>query len=189
MLAGGLRAILTCVDPRQLDGRFIGREFDARCWRNCPRRSIPAAAAASFIPSATRGRCLQSQFRSASRLRAARRVSLPRLARLRRLVLGPDGLTLVMRRLGWLDSLDLPEEASRTSLISSADMPRWSMACLRAASNSFLRYGTVVPADRHSDRQEENAPDKNKRAVEQLRHSWTSPCVLALRDRGVTPPK
>ncbi len=29
MLAGGLRARLTTVDPRVLDGRFIGREFDA----------------------------------------------------------------------------------------------------------------------------------------------------------------
>ena len=28
MLAGGLRAALTCVDPKQLDGRFVGRWFD-----------------------------------------------------------------------------------------------------------------------------------------------------------------
>lgn len=29
MLAGGLRAVLTCVDPKQIDGRFAGRQFDA----------------------------------------------------------------------------------------------------------------------------------------------------------------
>jgi uncharacterized protein (TIGR00290 family) len=28
MLASGLRAILTCVDPKQLDGEFVGRQFD-----------------------------------------------------------------------------------------------------------------------------------------------------------------
>jgi diphthamide synthase (EF-2-diphthine--ammonia ligase) len=29
MMDAGVRAILTCVDPKQLDGRFVGREFDA----------------------------------------------------------------------------------------------------------------------------------------------------------------
>lgn len=29
MLAVGLRAVVTCVDPKQLDGRFVGRWFDA----------------------------------------------------------------------------------------------------------------------------------------------------------------
>jgi diphthamide synthase (EF-2-diphthine--ammonia ligase) len=28
MLAADLRAVITCVDPKQLDGRFAGREFD-----------------------------------------------------------------------------------------------------------------------------------------------------------------
>ena len=28
MRAGGLRSVITCVDPKQLDGRFAGREFD-----------------------------------------------------------------------------------------------------------------------------------------------------------------
>jgi uncharacterized protein (TIGR00290 family) len=28
MLAGGLRAVLTCVDPKQIDGRFAGRQFE-----------------------------------------------------------------------------------------------------------------------------------------------------------------
>ena len=30
MIAGGLRAHITCVDPRRLDASFAGREFDAR---------------------------------------------------------------------------------------------------------------------------------------------------------------
>jgi uncharacterized protein (TIGR00290 family) len=30
MVAGGLRAHVTCVDPRRLDASFAGREFDAR---------------------------------------------------------------------------------------------------------------------------------------------------------------
>jgi len=29
MVAGGLRAVLTCVDPKQLDARFAGRTYDA----------------------------------------------------------------------------------------------------------------------------------------------------------------
>lgn len=30
MLAGGLRATLTCVDPKQLDPSFVGRQFDGQ---------------------------------------------------------------------------------------------------------------------------------------------------------------
>jgi len=29
ILASGLRAVLTCVDPKQIDGRFAGRQLDA----------------------------------------------------------------------------------------------------------------------------------------------------------------
>jgi uncharacterized protein (TIGR00290 family) len=36
MLASGLRAVLTCVDPRQLPGHFVGREFDARLLAELP---------------------------------------------------------------------------------------------------------------------------------------------------------
>jgi uncharacterized protein (TIGR00290 family) len=28
MITAGVRAVITCVDPRQLDGRFVGRRFD-----------------------------------------------------------------------------------------------------------------------------------------------------------------
>ena len=36
MMAGGLRARLTCVDPRALDRRFAGREFDAALLSELP---------------------------------------------------------------------------------------------------------------------------------------------------------
>jgi uncharacterized protein (TIGR00290 family) len=46
MLAGGLRAYLTCVDPRQLDKAFAGREWDA---------SLLAALPASVDPCGENG--------------------------------------------------------------------------------------------------------------------------------------
>jgi uncharacterized protein (TIGR00290 family) len=36
MLAGGLSAFLTCVDPRKLDCHFAGRRFDAQLLRELP---------------------------------------------------------------------------------------------------------------------------------------------------------
>jgi uncharacterized protein (TIGR00290 family) len=36
MIAGGLRARLTCVDPKALDARFAGREFDAALLAELP---------------------------------------------------------------------------------------------------------------------------------------------------------
>src|ERR1700689_2264033 len=37
MIAGGLRAYLTCVDPRQLERGFAGRRFDAELLADLPR--------------------------------------------------------------------------------------------------------------------------------------------------------
>jgi uncharacterized protein (TIGR00290 family) len=36
MIAGGLRARITCVNPKQLDRRFAGREFDAQLLEELP---------------------------------------------------------------------------------------------------------------------------------------------------------
>lgn len=36
MIASGLRAYITCVDPKQLDRRFVGREFDAQFLADLP---------------------------------------------------------------------------------------------------------------------------------------------------------
>jgi uncharacterized protein (TIGR00290 family) len=48
MLAGGLRAILTCVDPRQLDGGFVGREFDGQLLTELPRSVDPCGERGEF---------------------------------------------------------------------------------------------------------------------------------------------
>jgi diphthamide synthase (EF-2-diphthine--ammonia ligase) len=48
MLAGGLRALLTCVDPRQLAGRFVGREFDADLLADLPDSVDPCGERGEF---------------------------------------------------------------------------------------------------------------------------------------------
>ena len=57
MLDGGVRAVLTCVDPRQLPASFVGRRSTPRCSPTCRPASIRAASAASSTPSARPGRC------------------------------------------------------------------------------------------------------------------------------------
>jgi uncharacterized protein (TIGR00290 family) len=48
MLAGGLRARLTCVDPRQLDARFAGREYDAELLAELPASVDPCGENGEF---------------------------------------------------------------------------------------------------------------------------------------------
>jgi uncharacterized protein (TIGR00290 family) len=48
MVAGGLRARLTCVDPRALDGRFAGREFDAALLAELPASVDPCGERGEF---------------------------------------------------------------------------------------------------------------------------------------------
>jgi len=48
MLAGGLRARLTCVDPRALDARFAGREFDAALLAEIPASVDPCGERGEF---------------------------------------------------------------------------------------------------------------------------------------------
>jgi len=48
MIAGGLRARLTCVDTKQLDGRFAGREFDAALLRDLPASIDPCGERGEF---------------------------------------------------------------------------------------------------------------------------------------------
>jgi uncharacterized protein (TIGR00290 family) len=48
MIAGGLRARLTCVDPRQLDRRFAGREFDAALLAELPQTVDPCGERGEF---------------------------------------------------------------------------------------------------------------------------------------------
>jgi uncharacterized protein (TIGR00290 family) len=48
MIASGLRARLTCVDPRALDRRFIGREFDDRLLDDLPPGVDPCGERGEF---------------------------------------------------------------------------------------------------------------------------------------------
>jgi uncharacterized protein (TIGR00290 family) len=48
MVEAGLRARLTCVDPRQLDARFAGREFDAALLAELPPSVDPCGERGEF---------------------------------------------------------------------------------------------------------------------------------------------
>ncbi len=48
MLAGGLRAVLTCVDCKQLADKFVGREFDAALLAEWPASVDPCGERGEF---------------------------------------------------------------------------------------------------------------------------------------------
>ena len=48
MIDGGLRARLTCVDPRKLDARFAGRGFDAALLAELPASVDPCGERGEF---------------------------------------------------------------------------------------------------------------------------------------------
>ena len=48
MIAGGLDAVLTCVDPRQLDRAFAGRHFDASLLADLPASVDPCGERGEF---------------------------------------------------------------------------------------------------------------------------------------------
>jgi uncharacterized protein (TIGR00290 family) len=48
MLAGGLQAVLTCVDPKQLDRRFAGRSYDATLLSELPPAVDPCGERGEF---------------------------------------------------------------------------------------------------------------------------------------------
>ncbi len=48
MLAAGLRAVITCVDPKQLDGQFIGRWFDVELLADLPLSVDPCGERGEF---------------------------------------------------------------------------------------------------------------------------------------------
>ena len=69
MVAAGLRARLTCVDPAKLPPASPAATSTAGCsrsWPRCTRRSIPAASVASSIPSRTPDRCSRTRSRFAA---------------------------------------------------------------------------------------------------------------------------
>ncbi|HUJ31989.1 MAG TPA: hypothetical protein VLY23_11965 [Candidatus Acidoferrum sp.] len=55
MLAGGLSAWLTCVDPRKLDAKFAGRRFDADLLRELPANVDPCGENGEFHSFANAG--------------------------------------------------------------------------------------------------------------------------------------
>jgi uncharacterized protein (TIGR00290 family) len=55
MIAGGLCAYLTCVDPGQLDPGFAGRQFDAELLAELPRRVDPCGENGEFHTFACAG--------------------------------------------------------------------------------------------------------------------------------------
>ena len=48
MLAGGLRATITCVDPRQLSASFVGRAFDQALLDELPATVDPCGERGEF---------------------------------------------------------------------------------------------------------------------------------------------
>jgi uncharacterized protein (TIGR00290 family) len=48
MIAGGLRAYLTCVNPKKLDGRFVGRAFDEKLLAELPASVDPCGENGEF---------------------------------------------------------------------------------------------------------------------------------------------
>jgi uncharacterized protein (TIGR00290 family) len=55
MLDAGLRAVLTCVDPKQCDARFVGRRFDAALLAELPRGVDPCGERGEFHTFCTEG--------------------------------------------------------------------------------------------------------------------------------------
>ena len=55
MLAGGLSAYLTCVDPRRMDREFVGRRFDADFLREIPVNVDPCGENGEFHSFANAG--------------------------------------------------------------------------------------------------------------------------------------
>ena len=55
MIAGGLRAYLTCVDPRQLERGFAGRRFDRELLAELPRQVDPCGENGEFHTFACAG--------------------------------------------------------------------------------------------------------------------------------------
>lgn len=70
MVDGGLRAILTCVDPEQLDPRFVGRELDHDLLAELPDSVDPCGERGEFHSLAYAG----PMFRHALDVRVGERV-------------------------------------------------------------------------------------------------------------------
>jgi uncharacterized protein (TIGR00290 family) len=63
MVAGGLSAYLTCVDPRQLDRTFAGRRFDRDLLADLPGRVDPCGENGEFHTFANAGPMFSSEMK------------------------------------------------------------------------------------------------------------------------------
>lgn len=63
ILAGGLSAFLTCVDPRKLDRLFVGRRFDAELVRDLPASVDPCGENGEFHTFANAGPMFERDIR------------------------------------------------------------------------------------------------------------------------------
>jgi uncharacterized protein (TIGR00290 family) len=63
MIAGGLRARITCVDPKQLDASFAGREFDAALLADLPPSVDPCGERGEFHTFTVAGPMLAREVR------------------------------------------------------------------------------------------------------------------------------
>ena len=61
MVAGGLKAILTCVDPKQLGEEFLGREFDERLLADLPDGADPCGEKGEFHTFCYSGPAFQAE--------------------------------------------------------------------------------------------------------------------------------
>jgi uncharacterized protein (TIGR00290 family) len=66
MIAAGLRAKLTCVDPKVLDASFAGREFDARLLHDLPAEVDPCGERGEFHSFAYAGPMFRRQIQVAT---------------------------------------------------------------------------------------------------------------------------
>lgn len=65
MLRAGLRAVVTCVDPKQSQSAPSAVSMTSGSCKRCRPRWTRAENAANFTPSAVKGRCSPEKFRSA----------------------------------------------------------------------------------------------------------------------------
>jgi diphthamide synthase (EF-2-diphthine--ammonia ligase) len=63
MLDAGLRAVLTCIDPRHLDSGFAGRSFDAALLAELPSSVDPCGERGEFHTFCHAGPMFRSEIR------------------------------------------------------------------------------------------------------------------------------
>ncbi len=79
MIVGGLRTYLTCVDPKQLDPRFAGREFDEALLNESPVcGSLRRSSGESSHSAVCQPHVFPSSHGKRGRVRDARRICLRR---------------------------------------------------------------------------------------------------------------